>query len=510
MGLLDDTTHAEYYQGNNYGSYQFVSLDDIITQFQIMYIGEDKLIPKAKRADVAFHAQRALAELSFDTLKSFKSQQIDLPPSLTMILPHDYVNYTKVSWADSAGIKRPMYPTKHTSNPFQVKQEEGGEYTLGGVQQLVTNPVFNDPLFPDWLTSDAYAKPDLLTGLPIAGSWVDINDGSLRFRNAAHTTTQLGNFGLAQAAWQIITHGGADTLELTATATSTAASTVTIGATTYDVPATTIRIGIGFPVAGGLFDPTTGNEDSIQQAAALSTDIFYEDNYLEWTAGESGEKTLSIDISHPSIQSNFPNLQLSVVSIAPWTEHSGTTGELYVDTTADNIFVEAVTGSQSIQAADGFEINSSTWNAYKANTPAENNNNHYANHSHDDHDHIGNERYGLEPSHAQTNGSFYIDDRLGKIHFSSNISGKTVILDYISDSLGTDGEMQVPKLAEDAIYKHILYDLISTRSNIGGSRLSFHKREKFAAVRKAKLRLSSIKLEELTQILRGQSKHIKH
>ena len=51
MGLLDNTTHLEYYQGNDYGNYQFVSLDDIITQFQIMYVGEDKLIPKAKRAD---------------------------------------------------------------------------------------------------------------------------------------------------------------------------------------------------------------------------------------------------------------------------------------------------------------------------------------------------------------------------------------------------------------------------------------------------------------------------
>ena len=74
MGLLDNTSHQQYYQGNDYGNYQFVSLDDIITQFQVMYIGEDKLIPKAKRADIAFHAQRALAELSFDTLKSFTSK----------------------------------------------------------------------------------------------------------------------------------------------------------------------------------------------------------------------------------------------------------------------------------------------------------------------------------------------------------------------------------------------------------------------------------------------------
>ena len=36
-----------------------------------------------------------------------------------------------------------------------------------------------------------------------------------------------------------------------------------------------------------------------------------------------------------------------------------------------------------------------------------------------------------------------------------------------------------------------------------------YKREKFAATRNAKLRLSNIKLEELTQILRDKSKWIK-
>ena len=36
------------------------------------------------------------------------------------------------------------------------------------------------------------------------------------------------------------------------------------------------------------------------------------------------------------------------------------------------------------------------------------------------------------------------------------------------------------------------------------------KKERFAAVRTAKLRLSNLKLEELSQTLRGKSKHIKH
>ena len=121
MGLLNQT-QQEYYQGNDFGNYQFTSLDDIINQFMIVYVGEDKIIPKIKRTDVAFHAQRAIQELSFDTFKSFKAQEIIVPASLQMILPQDYVNYTKISWVDSSGIKHILYPTSKTSNPINPFQ----------------------------------------------------------------------------------------------------------------------------------------------------------------------------------------------------------------------------------------------------------------------------------------------------------------------------------------------------------------------------------------------------
>ena len=116
MALLNNTPQ-EYYDGNDYGNYQFISLADIIKQFMYVYVGEDKIISKASRTDVAFHAQRALAELSFDTLKSCKAQEYEVPATLQMPLPQDYVNYTRISWVDAAGIKHPLYPTKHTSNP---------------------------------------------------------------------------------------------------------------------------------------------------------------------------------------------------------------------------------------------------------------------------------------------------------------------------------------------------------------------------------------------------------
>ena len=92
MGLLDNQKPQEYYNGNDFGNYQFISLEDIINQFILIYVGEDKIIQRAKRLDVAFHAQRALAELSFDTFKSRKAQEITVPATLQMILPQDYVN----------------------------------------------------------------------------------------------------------------------------------------------------------------------------------------------------------------------------------------------------------------------------------------------------------------------------------------------------------------------------------------------------------------------------------
>ena len=225
-------------------------------------------------------------------------------------------------------------------------------------------------------------------------------------------------------------------------------------------------------------------------------------SYIEWRGASSDNETkYSINVAEYDV------VYALVTSYVPHTNYDADASIHLVSNKIDNISVTGYTTNESLTSPRGNEINSSTWNTYKSATPSENSIEDYR---YEQHWLNPNERYGLEPSHAQINGSFFIDQRLGKIHFSSNISGKTVILDYISDSLGSDSEMQVPKLAEDAMYKHMLYDLISTRSNIGGGRLNFHKKEKFAAVRKAKLRLSNIKLEELTQILRGQSKQIKH
>tara|TARA_R110002020_G_scaffold3955_9_gene17392 strand:- start:3843 stop:4772 length:930 start_codon:yes stop_codon:yes gene_type:complete len=288
-----------YYNASipNYGEYGFVFLQEIVDNFTAAYTGTGKILANVMKGDINFHAHRALQELSYDTLVSHKSQEIEVCPSLKMPLPHNYVNYVKLTSVDSKGIEHIIYPTKHTSNPFPISQ-----------------------------ASDC----------------------------------------------------------------------------SYDTSAT----------------------------------------FLTQQTGESNT----------------------------WENYS----------TGSNSVVVPVTGGMD---------------------PAIDNSSYFTNTG---------ERYGLAPEHAQVNGSFFIDYALGNIHFSSALAGKTVILKYISDGHATEDEMMVPKLAEEAMYKWIAYGCAQARTDVDPNTVVRLKKEKIAETRKAKLRLSNIKLEEISQIFRNKSKWIKH
>ena len=344
----------------------------------IAYVGEGKIIPKIKRTDVSFHAQRAIQELSYDTFKSNKSQEIEVPPSLTMMLPQDYVNYVKLVWSDSAGIEHIIYPASKTSNPKAIKQNADGSY------------VFN-------------------------------NDTTLAEQTSPNSTSETHD---------TILYVGSLTISINDSDGNIVADISTV-------------LSLGMELHG-----TDANGDDIPPGTYITS---------------------------------FDATTLSVAYI--------------------NQVVP--TGNYDVIYTNG--ASSDTWEGYKSGTPSENQDDYI-----DDTywPNLG-DRRGLDPVHAQGNGSFYIDELQGKIHFSSNISGKTVILKYISDGLGTDSEAIVHKFAEEAMYKSIAYAILST--TVSGQPLapSFQK-QKSAAIRTAKLRLSNLKIEELTQIMRGKSKFIKH
>lgn len=257
------------------------------------YVGESKIINKVNRAEVQFHGMRAIQEFSYDIFRSVKSQEIEVPNTLKMLLPQDYVNYIKINVSGSDGIERILYPTGKTSNPFAISQDANGAYQ-------------------------------------------------------------------------------------------------------YD-----------------------GNSDFVEQAES---------------------NTLTNFKSH--------------------------------------------TNDYDVNTNNDYETDDDIIDAFGR-------------------------RYGLDPQHAQQNGTFYIDYNRGYIHFGSSLAGKTIVLHYISDGLGTDTETVVHKFCEEAVYKWIACAVISSRSNVPEYIVQRFKKEKFAETRKAKIRLSNIKIEEFTQVLKGLSKPIK-
>ena len=120
------------------------------------------------------------------------------------------------------------------------------------------------------------------------------------------------------------------------------------------------------------------------------------------------------------------------------------------------------------------------------------------------------QRYGLDPQVSQMNGWFQINEREGKFTFSSNLVGKLIVLEYISDGLAYDADSKIPKMAEDALYAHINHSILSTKPNVPEYIVLRYKRERSAKLRNAKIRLSNIKLSEFAQVFRGKSKWIKH
>jgi hypothetical protein len=126
-----------------------------------------------------------------------------------------------------------------------------------------------------------------------------------------------------------------------------------------------------------------------------------------------------------------------------------------------------------------------------------------------------NARYGSNPADMSSGGSFFIDKSKGVIFFDGSFVGPDyaiVVLDYISDGLANNGDLSavyIPKMAEDAMYSFILYNLCKLRP-ASAQLVPLYKKEASAKMRNAKIRLTDYKSDEMTQVLRGKSKWIKH
>ena len=289
---------------NNYGGYEYITLNDAIDNFMVGYVGDGKILQKATKSDVLFFAKRSLQEFSYDTLKSIHSQELTIPASLNIVLPQDYINYVSVCYIDELGVKRPIYPANNlTTSPYE-------------------NPV-----------QDA-------TGVPVQDNFGSTIEGT----------------SITEERWK-----------------------------------------------------------------------------------EANDRIISQQI--------FNNLD----DYAYWANYYGFQTDIFYG-----------------------------------------------------------QQYGIVPQYAQRNGWFNPNYREGKMSFSSNLVNKLIVLEYISDGLAHDKDTKVPKLAEDALYASILYNIVSTRSGQQEYTVQRLKRDRSSKLRNAKIRLSNIKLDEIVQVMRGKSKWIKH
>jgi hypothetical protein len=122
----------EYYENGgtspedkNWGSYQYISLQDIVNNFLLMYAGNHSLVNNEERYKVLFHAKRAIQELNYDAFKEMKVLELTVPDTLRFILPSDYVNWVRISLYKD-GWLRPMSENIQTLSSKAYLQDNTG------------------------------------------------------------------------------------------------------------------------------------------------------------------------------------------------------------------------------------------------------------------------------------------------------------------------------------------------------------------------------------------------
>jgi len=132
-------TQLEYYsEEENYGSYQYTSLSDLVNNFLIMYVGNDKQINNIRRHEVIFYAKEAIKLLNFDAkVKPTNAIEIEVDSTLKLILPSDYVNYIRIS-LNINGYLRPLYENRKTNTAVGYLQDNNNNLLFDFEGNLLT------------------------------------------------------------------------------------------------------------------------------------------------------------------------------------------------------------------------------------------------------------------------------------------------------------------------------------------------------------------------------------
>jgi len=155
---------------NNWGSYQFVSLSDIITNFLLMYQGNHEMINNVNRYKILFFAKRGIQELNYDALKEIKSLELTIYDDLKFVLPSDYVNWVKLSLFKGNTIRN-LVENIQVQSAAQYIQSASSTFTYDGSDNVNT-----ETSTLDTARTDGSLKSIYLNDIPDEGANPACND----------------------------------------------------------------------------------------------------------------------------------------------------------------------------------------------------------------------------------------------------------------------------------------------------------------------------------------------
>lgn len=129
-------------ENKNWGSYQYVSLYDVVNNFLLMYSGNHSLVNNEERYKILFHAKRAIQELNYDAFKEIKVLELTVDDGLRYVLPSDFVNWVRVNLYKD-GLLRPLTENIQVLSSNAYLQDQTGAI-LFDEQGNVLQPEFSE------------------------------------------------------------------------------------------------------------------------------------------------------------------------------------------------------------------------------------------------------------------------------------------------------------------------------------------------------------------------------
>ncbi len=121
----------------NWGSYQYLSLKDIVTNFLLMYNGNHALVNNVNRFKILFHAKRSIQELNYDAFKEVKVLELKVFDDLVFTLPSDFVNWIRLSLYKD-GYLRPLTENIQVNSAQAYLQSSTGTLSFNADGSVVT------------------------------------------------------------------------------------------------------------------------------------------------------------------------------------------------------------------------------------------------------------------------------------------------------------------------------------------------------------------------------------